>query len=63
MIRLYLNAYKPTDLSDLYNVLTVAAGMCAPTSRAKYDIEEALVYLTGYSDAKFDAVGRKALHK
>lgn len=58
MMRLYLSHYKPDELVELYNLLTVASSMSRPMSRPKRDIEEALVYLTGYSDAK-SATGKK----
>lgn len=56
MIRLYLNSYKPAELVQLYNVLSLARTMAKAdvlTNTAK-DLDEALQYITGYMDAKGD---------
>lgn len=54
MIRLYLNNYKPVELVQLYNALTVARAAVsglAPSNVAS-DLDEIIVYLFGYMDAK-----------
>lgn len=56
MIRLYLNSYKPAELVQLYNVLSLARTMVkadVPTNTAK-DLDEVLQYISGYMDAKGD---------
>ena len=56
MIRLYLKNYKPSELVQLYNALSLARTMVkadVPTNSAK-DLDEALQYLSGYMDAKGD---------
>lgn len=54
MIRLYLKAYKPAELVQLYNALTVArATVSSPAqSHVASDLDEIIVYLSGYMDAK-----------
>lgn len=57
MIRLYLKNYKPAELVQLYNVLSLARTMVkadVPTNTAK-DLDEALQYISGYTDAKGDS--------
>ena len=57
MIRLYLKNYKPAELVQLYNVLSLARTMVKAdvlTNTAK-DLDEALQYITGYIDAKGDS--------
>lgn len=57
MIRLYLNNYKPAEMVQLYNVLSLARTMVksdVPTNLAK-DLDEVLQYLSGYMDAKGDS--------
>lgn len=57
MIRLYLKAYKPAELVQLYNALSLARTTVkadVPTNSAK-DLDEALQYLSGYMDAKGDS--------
>lgn len=54
MIRLYLKNYKPAELVQLYNALSLARTMFnadVPTSTAK-DLDEVLHYMSGYMDAK-----------
>ena len=54
MIRLYLKNYNPVELVQLYNALTVArAAVSSPApSHAASDLDEIVVYLSGYMDAK-----------
>ena len=57
MIRLYLKNYKPAELVQLYNALSLARTMDkanVPTNMAK-DLDEALQYISGYMDAKGDS--------
>ena len=57
MIRLYLKNYKPAELVQLYNALSLARSMVkgsVPTNSAK-DLDEVLQYLAGYMDAKGDS--------
>ena len=54
MIRLYLKDYKPSELFQLYNALSVARSTVAtdvPNNPAK-DLDELLVYLSVYMDGK-----------
>lgn len=54
VIRLYLKAYKLVELVQLYNALTVAratVSSLAP-SHVVSDLDEIMVYLSGYLDAK-----------
>ncbi len=54
MIRLYLKNYKYAELVQLYNALTVArATVSSPApSHVASDLDEIMVYLSGYTDAK-----------
>lgn len=57
MIRLYLKNYKPAELVQLYNALSLArtmvkADVLANTAK---DLDEALHYMSGYMDAKGDS--------
>lgn len=54
MIRLYLKAYKNTELVQLYNALSLArAAVSSPApSHVTADLDEIMVYLSGYMDAK-----------
>ena len=54
MIRLYLKNYRPVELVQLYNALTVArAAVSSPvSSNADRDLDEIIAYLFGYIDAK-----------
>lgn len=54
VIRLYLKNYKPVELVQLYNALTVArAAVLSPApSHVASDLDEIMVYLSGYMDAK-----------
>ena len=54
VIRLYLKNYKPVELVQLYNALTVArAAVSSPApSHVASDLDEIKVYLSGYMDAK-----------
>ena len=57
MIRLYLKNYKPAELVQLYNALSLARTMAkgdVPTNAAK-DLDEVLQYISGYMDAKGDS--------
>ena len=57
MIRLYLKNYKPAELVQLYNALSLARTMVKAdvlTNSAK-DLDEVLQYMTGYMDAKGDS--------
>lgn len=57
MIRLYLKNYKPAELVQLYNALSIARTMFkagVPTNPAN-DLDEVLQYLSGYMDAKGDS--------
>ena len=54
MIRLYLKNYSPAELVQLYNALYLARSTVAtdvPNKPAK-DLDELLVYLSGYMDGK-----------
>lgn len=54
MIRLYLKNYKPAELVQLYNALSLASTMAkddVPTNTEK-DLDEVLQYISGYMDAK-----------
>ena len=54
MIRLYLKNYKPAELVQLYNALSLALSTVVadvPTNPAN-DLEQLLVYLSGYMDGK-----------
>lgn len=54
MIRLYLKNYKPAELVQLYNALYLARSSVAtdvPNNTIK-DLDELLVYLSGYMDGK-----------
>lgn len=57
MIRLYLKNYKPVELVHLYNALTVArAAVSSPApSHVASDLDEIMVYLSGYMDAKVES--------
>ena len=54
MIRLYLKNYRPAELVQLYNALSLARSIVAtdaPNNPTK-DLDELLVYLSGYMDGK-----------
>ena len=54
MIRLYLKNYRPAELVQLYNALSLARSTVVtdiPTNPSK-DLDELLVYLSGYIDGK-----------
>ena len=52
VIRLYLKSYSERDLTDLYNALSFARSATPMTeARVLHDIDEALLYITGYVDA------------
>ena len=57
MIRLYLKNYKPAELVQLYNVLTLARTMVKAdvSTNTTKDLDEALQYMFGYMDAKGDS--------
>lgn len=57
MIRLYLKNYKPAELVQLYNALSLARTMVksdVSTNTVK-DLDEVLQYISGYMDAKGDS--------
>ena len=57
MIRLFLKNYKEQELRVLYNALEDARAAVAtdtPSNPMK-DLDEALLYLCGYTDAKGDS--------
>ncbi len=57
MIRLYLKNYKPAELVQLYNALSLARSVVkadVSTNSAK-DLDEVLQYMSGYMDAKGDS--------
>lgn len=57
MIRLYLKNYKPAEMVQLYNVLSLARTMVeadVQTNTTK-DLDEVLQYIYGYMDAKVDS--------
>lgn len=58
MIRLYLKTYKSVELVQLYNALSLArAAVNTQTStNVSKDLDEVLVYISGYMDAKGDSV-------
>ena len=58
MIRLYLKAYKLSELVQLYNALSLArAAVSSPApSHVTADLDEIMVYLSGYMDAKGESV-------
>lgn len=54
MIRLYLKNYKPVELVQLYDALSLARTVVkadVPTNTVK-DLDEVLQYMTGYMDAR-----------
>lgn len=52
MIRLYLKSYSERDLTDLYNVLSVGrSAVPMIDDRVLHDIDETLLYISGYTDA------------
>lgn len=58
MIRLYLKNYKPAELVQLYNAMSMARIMIksdVPTNTVK-DLDEVLQYMSGYMDGKGDFV-------
>lgn len=57
MIRLYLKNYKPAELVQLYNALSLARTIVksdVSTNTVK-DLDEVLQYISGYMDAKGDS--------
>ena len=57
MIRLYLKSYKPAELVQLYNALSLVRTMVksdVPTNTVK-DLDEVLQYMSGYMDGKGDS--------
>ena len=58
MIRLYLKNYKPVELVHFYNALSdvvkIVKAKAGVDSSPSKDLDEALVYLSGYMDAKGD---------
>lgn len=54
MIRIYLKNYRPAELVQLYNALSLARSAVVsdtPTNPSK-DLDEVLVYMYGYIDGK-----------
>ena len=54
MIRLYLKNYRPAELVQLYNALSLARSTVVadvPNNPSK-DLDDRLVYLSGYMDGK-----------
>lgn len=56
MIRLYLKNYRSGELVQLYNALSLARSSLVSdvTSNPTKDLDELLVYLSGYMDARGD---------
>ena len=53
MIRLYLKNYKPDEIVQLYNSLSIARSTVeAHATNTIKDLDEILVYLSGYMDGK-----------
>lgn len=54
MIRLYLKNYRPAELAQLYNALSLARSSVTADVSANVakDLDELLVYLSGYMDGK-----------
>ena len=60
VIRLYLKSYSERDLADLYNALSLARSAVPMTDvRVLHDIDEAILYITGYADALRDRGSKK----
>lgn len=57
MIRLYLKNYKPVELVQLYNALSLARTMVKTDVSINMvkDLDEVLHYISGYMDAKGDS--------
>ena len=52
VIRLLLKSYSERDLTDLYNAMSLARSAVPMRDvRVLHDIDEALLYITGYADA------------
>ena len=58
MIRLYLKNYKPAEVVQLYNALSLARTMVKADvlTNTEKDLDEVLQYISGYIDAKGDSV-------
>lgn len=54
MVRVFLKAYSEMDCANLYNALYVALSSLPANSRPAHDIESAMNYIIGYSDAMQD---------
>ena len=54
VIRLYLKNYKSVELVQLYNALTLARSVLSSPAQSHVasDLDEIMVYLSGYMDAK-----------
>lgn len=54
MIRLYLKNYRPAELVQLYNALSLARSTVSADTATNplKDLDEILVYLSGYMDGK-----------
>lgn len=57
MIRLYLKNYKPVELVQLYNALSLARTMVKVdvTPNTAKDLDGVLQYISGYMDGKGDS--------
>lgn len=57
MIRLYLKNYKPAEVVQLYNALSLARTMVKADvlTNTEKDLDEVLQYISGYIDAKGDS--------
>ncbi len=58
MIRLYLKNYRLAELVELYNAISLAraAVTSEASSNSVKDLDETLVYLSGFIDAKGDII-------
>lgn len=58
MIRLYLKNYRSAELVQLYNALSLARSSLVSDAigNPTNDLDELLVYLSGYIDAKEEIV-------
>ena len=58
MIRLYLKNYRATELDQLYNAMSLARSSVTSevSGNPAKDLDELLVYLSGYMDAKGDTI-------
>ena len=60
MIRLHLKAYSARELSAMYNALSLARSAVPMADvRVLHDIDESLLYITGYADALCERGSKK----